>query len=111
LPRRHPETQIRVDQTRVAGQFNTCRCEVQPVFADGDRYLRPDSYGNRWKPVNPSAERDAFKDINAETAGTARELARLVRAWKQHHDTPMNGLLIDTFVQRFLLGQIGRAHV
>lgn len=107
LASRYPKTQIRVDQTIVAVQFNNFRFEVQPVFEDGDKYLRPDSYVDQWKPVNPSAERDAFKDINAETAGTARELARLVRAWKQHHDTPMNGLLIDTFVQRFLLGQEG----
>lgn len=107
LASRYPNTEIRVDQTIVAVQFNNFRFEVQPVFEDGDKYLRPDSYIDQWKTVNPSAERNVFKDINAQTGGTARRLARLVRAWKQHHDAPMNGLLIDTFVQRFLLGQEG----
>ncbi|MEL6050708.1 nucleotide-binding domain-containing protein [Corynebacterium rouxii] len=105
LVSRYPNTQIRVDQTIVAVQFNNFRFEVQPVFEDGDKYLRPDSHIDQWKSVNPSAERNAFKDINAQTAGTARKIARLVRAWKEHHRAPMNGLLIDTFVQRFLSGQ------
>lgn len=107
LKARYSTTNIRVDRTIVVVEFGDFRFEVQPVFTDEGKYLRPDSHTDQWKTVDPSAERSIFRDINLQSDGTARRLSRLARAWKQYHDAPMNGLLIDTFVQRFLSGQEG----
>lgn len=101
IRKRYPNTEIRVDQTVVVVQFQNFKFEVQPTFPSEGQLLRPDSHDNKWKLVNPIAEKEAFRDISRETNGKSRKLARLMRAWKQKSGVKMNGLLIDTFVYRF----------
>src|SRR5699024_3581642 len=101
IRKRYPNTEIRVDQTVVVVQFQNFKFEVQPTFPSEGRLLRPDSHDNKWKLVNPIAEKEAIRDISEETNGKSRKFARLMSAWKQKSGVKMNGLLIYTFVYRF----------
>lgn len=99
---RYPATSVRVDRLVVVVQFQNFRFEIQPVFDDEDgKFLRPDTYADEWKVVNPRAEIEAFSEVNRDRSGAPRRLARLARAWKRKTGVEMNGLLIDTMVFRF----------
>lgn len=99
---RYPATSVRIDRLVVVVQFQNFRFEIQPVFDGEDgKFLRPDTYADKWKVVNPRAEIKAFSTANRDRSGDPRRLARLARAWKRKTGVEMNGLLIDTMVFRF----------
>lgn len=103
ISRHYSTSNIKVDRLVVVVEFSTFKFEVQPVFelSDGS-FSYPDTYSDSWKTTKPCEEIDAMSAINVDTNGNARKLCRLARAWKSKHDAPLNGLLIDTLVWRFL---------
>lgn len=100
---RYATIDVRVDRLVVIVQFTDFKFEVQPVFENPDgSFSYPDTYSDSWKTTKPRDEIRAMKELDEATQGNARRLCRLARAWKRKHDAPMNGLLIDTLVWRFL---------
>lgn len=99
----YPKTDIRVDRLVVVVQFSNYKFEVQPCFElDDGSFEYPDTYSDKWKTTKPRDEIQAITDLSNETAGRARDLCRLIRAWNRKHEGGMGGLLIDTLVWRFL---------
>lgn len=104
LKARYPSTEIRVDQCVVRVQFtsNKFKFEVQPAFENDDgSFDYPDTKSESWKVTKPRHEITATKDCNDRTSKNMRNLARMVRAWKDTNGVVMGGLLIDTLVHRF----------
>lgn len=107
LNRRYPKTLIRVDRLVVKVQFGDFKFEVQPVFETDDGHFEyPDTLKDRWRITKPREEIKAISELDGSTGGKARKLCRLTRAWKKQHTVPINGLLIDTLVHRYLTSQL-----
>lgn len=103
LKHRYPTTAIDVDRLVVKVQFGDFKFEVQPAFETDDGHFEyPDTYKDCWKRTKPRDEIEAIREIDVLTGGKARKLCRLTRAWKKKHDVPINGLLIDTLVHRYM---------
>lgn len=58
--------------------------------------------GGSWGRTVPMPEIEAMDALHGATNRNARKLARMVRAWKDYNGVTMGGLLIDTYVHRFL---------
>lgn len=107
LKHRYPKTSIRVDALVVKVEFGNFKFEVQPVFETDDGYFEyPDTYRDQWRVTKPREEIEAISELDGSTTGKARRLCRLTRTWKRKHSVPINGLLIDTLVHRYLTSQL-----
>lgn len=107
LKHRYPKTAIDVDRLVVKVQFGDFKFEVQPVFDTVDGHFEyPDTYKDCWKLTKPRDEIEVIRELDGTTGGKARKLCKLTRAWKKKHDVPINGLLIDTLVHRYLTAQL-----
>ncbi len=78
--------------------------EIVPCFENTDgSFTFPDSNGGgSWRTTNPKPEIMAVNALNNLTNKNLKRLCRMIRAWKEKHDVPMCGLLIDTFAYNFL---------
>lgn len=78
--------------------------EVLPVFVNQAKtYTYPDTNsGGVWRTTNPRAEIVAFRTRNAACNGNLVWLCRMMRAWRNHWDVPIGGLLIDTLAYQFI---------
>jgi hypothetical protein len=85
--------------------------EIMPGIMKSDNsFVYPVSNnGGYWGLTNPLPEIEAMNQIQRETARNAKKLARMVRAWKEYHGVNMGGLLIDTYVYRFLKDYEGKS--
>lgn len=101
----YPSTKMRGDGQVVVVSFSDgIVFEIVPgcKLSDGS-FIYPDTHdGGRWRITNPIPEINAVKDMNALTNKNMQQLCRMVRAWKDEHNVPMSGLLIDTLAGRFL---------
>lgn len=80
------------------------RFEVVPGFPfdDGRVYFPDSNDGGSWKTTNPKPEIKAIADRDAAKNGNLKNLAKMVRAWRDHNSVYMGGLLVDTFCYRFI---------
>lgn len=78
--------------------------EIVPCFENEDgSFIFPDSNGGgSWRTTNPRPEMNAISSMNSITNKNLRRLCRMIRAWKEEHNVPMGGLLIDTFAYNFI---------
>lgn len=106
IKKTYPLTDIGGDgQVVKVGFCDDVYFEVVPCFLNKDNqsYTYPDSNnGGSWKITNPIPEIDTINDLNNKTNKNLKRLCRMARAWKDTHDVPMGGLLIDTLAHRFL---------
>ena len=88
--------------------------EVVPAFAlDDGSHIYPDSNGGgQWRKTNPIPEISAIQA--SPYSQNLKWLCRMTRAWKNHCNVPMGGLLIDTLCYRFINGwkyrEQGKSH-
>lgn len=100
----YPSHKVRVDGQVVIVPFKNQDVEVVPCFeeADGTFTYADNNQGGKWRNCNPRAELKAFKELNDERNNKLRDLAKMVRAWKDQYGVKMSGFLIDTTTYRFL---------
>ncbi|WP_125558210.1 SMODS domain-containing nucleotidyltransferase [Pseudoalteromonas rubra] len=100
----YKKTEIRGDGQVVVVTFkDKTQFEICPVFRQNDgRYMYPDTNkGGSWPICNSDSELLAFKELNTQRKGHLRRLSKMVRAWKERHEVPMSGFLIDTLCYKF----------
>lgn len=81
------------------------RFELLPVFVNNaETFTFADSNGGgSWKTCDPRAEMNAFSARNTATAnGNLKAIGRMARIWRDKHDVPMSGMLIDTLAFQFI---------
>ena len=82
--------------------------EILPVFVnkDGKSFTFADTNGGgSWKVCNPRAEMEDFSVRNSVTAnGNLKAVCRMTRIWRDKHDVPMSGMLIDTLAYQWIPG-------
>jgi hypothetical protein len=80
--------------------------EVLPAFSNivGGYTFADSNGGGVWRECKPKQEMDAFAQRNKDCNLNLVELARMVRAWRDNNNVPMNGMLIDTLAYQFIGG-------
>jgi len=105
LQKTYPSSYIKGDgQVIVVSFTDGITFEIVPCFENTDNsFTFPDSNnGGSWKTTNPRPEINAINTLNNNTNKNLKRLCRMIRAWKEEHDVPMGGLLVDTFAYNFL---------
>lgn len=99
----YSKTDISADGQVVDVNFNNGLIEVVPAFENDDKSFQyPDTHkGGSWKTTNPRPEKGQCKDDDSNSAGTFRDLTRMIRVWKNHQGFVFQGILIDTLVHNF----------
>lgn len=84
--------------------------ELMPciVNADGSYTYPVSNAGGSWGKTNPVPEIGTMDYVHSSTKGNARKLARMVRSWKETNNVDIGGLLIDTYVYKFLQSYLYR---
>lgn len=97
-------TNIRGDGQVVVVQFSNHLIEVCPCFKQKDlSYIYPDcNNGGVWKKTHPRPEINEMNSFNLTTNGNFKNLAKIIRAWKNKCGVKIGGLLIDTLCYEFL---------
>ena len=101
----YPTSDISGDGQVVVVKFDDgVTYEVLPAFANNDGgYTFPDARnGGSWRDCKPKQETGAFEERNRACNGNVVELSRMVRAWRDYNNVPMNGMLIDTLTYQFI---------
>lgn len=105
IAKTYPATEVGGDGQVVVVAFSDgIRFEVVPGFeyTDGS-FAYPDSnQGGSWRTTNPRPEIKAVSDRDKECNSNLKNLAKMVRAWRDHHGVYMGGLAVDTFCYRFI---------
>jgi hypothetical protein len=101
---RYPNTSVSGDGQVVVVEFNNHRVEILPGFLQNDgAYRYGDTHdGGTWD--NYCAPRAEIREVNTANQTSNRNLKRIckmLRAWKNKHGAPMNGMLIDTLAYKF----------
>jgi hypothetical protein len=80
--------------------------EILPAFANttGGYTFADTKNGGSWRQCKPKQEMDSFGQRNKDCKGNLIELSRMVRAWRDKNNVPMNGMLIDTLTYQFIGG-------
>ena len=82
--------------------------EILPVFVNkhGKSFTFADTNGGgTWRVCNPRAEMEDFAMRNSVTAnGNLKAICRMTRIWRDKHDVPMSGTLIDTLAYQWIPG-------
>lgn len=78
--------------------------EIVPVFINkDDSYTYADANnGGAWKKCKPKHEIDAFLGRDLESNRNLVMLGRMVRAWRDHNNVNISGMLIDTLAYQFM---------
>lgn len=78
--------------------------EVVPSFLNEKKsYIYPEpAEGGIWKRFNPLREIQVVEEQNYLYNGKIKHLARMMRAWKNTHEVPLSGILLDTLVLYFM---------
>jgi len=105
IQKTYDKTFIKADGQVIGVNFTDGICfEIVPTFTNNDNsFTFPDSNnGGSWKTTNPKPEIKAINEKNQEWNKNLKRLCRMIRVWKDVHNVPMGGLLIDTFAHNFL---------
>jgi len=101
----YPSSSLGADGQVVVINFTDgTRFEVLPGFLNkAGGYIYPDTNnGGSWKTTDPKPEIKAMKDRDDLYNGNLRRLCRMIRIWKDEHNVPIKGLLIDTLAFQFM---------
>lgn len=102
--KRYSTTDVRGDGQVVVISFSNYVIEVCPGFLQSDgSYKYPDSHnGGKWKKTNPIPEMEEIDELNNIANNNLKNLAKMVRSWKNKCGVKIGGLLIDTLCYEFL---------
>lgn len=101
----YPSSALGADGQVVVINFTDgTKFEVLPAFENvAGTYTYPDTNGGgSWKTTDPKPEIRAMKDRDALYNDNLRRLCRMMRMWKEKHNVPIKGLLIDTLAYQFM---------
>lgn len=103
LKNRYPKTDISADGQVVVIEFCNYTVELVPGFKqEDDRFKYPDTNdGGSWKYTDPLPEIETSQLMISNTNGNFRNVANVVRAWKNKQGFKFGGLLIDTLTYKF----------
>jgi hypothetical protein len=105
LKNTYPSSSLGADGQVVIINFSDgTKFEVLPAFLNqAGTYTYPDSNrGGSWCITDPKPEIKAMKERDQLYNGNLRRLCRMMRTWKERHNVPIKGLLIDTLAYQFI---------
>ena len=109
--RTYANTYLGADGQVVALNFTDgIRFEILPVFVNSaNTFTFADSNnGGSWKTCDPRAEMAAFSARDSVANGNLKAIGRMARIWRDKHDVPMSGMLIDTLAYQLIADWVHR---
>ncbi len=107
LEKTYPRTEMRADGQVVVVLFSDgMQIEVVPFIerSSSRGFYFPDTHDDgSWKETDPKGEQETFFDLSRIANGNAVKIGRIMRAWRRKHNVPISGILLDTFITRFLI--------
>lgn len=103
LKEKYSSTDIKGDGQVVVITFSKYKIELVPGFKQNDdSYKYPDTHdGGSWKITKPLLEINESNNMINSTF-TYKDLCQMIREWKANNGVTICGILIDTFVKKFL---------
>ena len=102
----YPSTRLKADGQVIIIPFSDgMKFELVPAFlhSNGRQFIYPDSNNcGSWKTTDPKSEQETMAAMNQATNGNLIRLCRMVRAWKNKNNVPIDGILIDTLAYNFI---------
>jgi hypothetical protein len=107
IKKTYSSTTVRGDGQVVVIDFSSSNdvIEICPCFRNADdSFTYPDSNnGGKWKKTDPIPEQEESEKMKEISNNVFIHLCQMVRAWKNNKSVKINGLLIDTLVNEFLI--------
>jgi len=101
----YPDTLVNEQKYLIVPFPDGMKIEIIPGFSGPRKsniiYPEPRGEGS-WQSFNPLREIEVINEYNYNYGGKIRHLARITRAWKNLHQVPIPGILIDTMVMMFM---------
>lgn len=108
IGRTYPTSYTGADGQIIAVNFDDgIRFEVLPVFVNSSKTFTfaDANAGGSWKSCDPRGEMATFAARDTVTAnGNLKAICRMARIWRDRHNVPMSGMLIDTLAYQFIAG-------
>ncbi|MCH5462742.1 nucleotidyltransferase [Lactobacillus sp. LC28-10] len=100
LQERYSRTDIRGDGQVVVIALNKGTIELVPGFKRSDgQYDYPDTHdGGSWQQTNPDNQISQANCDNINSSGKYTEVAKAIRAWRDHVGVPLKGIVIDSIL-------------
>ncbi|MGH1556987.1 SMODS domain-containing nucleotidyltransferase [Caulobacter segnis] len=104
IENRYPNTTMRGDGQVVVVAFNSLTVEVIPGFsAAGGQFQICDTHnGGSFKTTDPVAQEVALNTSDLLKNGNARQLVRMIKAWKYVCNVPIKSFQIEILVPEYL---------
>lgn len=101
---RYPNTTMRGDGQVVVVAFNSLTVEVIPAFsaAGGQFQICDTNNGGSFKLTDPAAQVSELNTADVWKNGNARQIIRMVKAWKYVCNVPIKSFQIEILVPEFL---------
>lgn len=105
LEDKYPSTTISQDGQIVAVAFETYLIEVLPFFWDEQNkaFLFPDTNaGGKWRTCRPWVEVAELDEADRISRGKARDLVKMMKAWKRVCEVPIKSLVLELLASSFV---------
>ncbi len=103
-----PNTDVSADGQAVVAPFQTYNVDIVPAFryVSGEltgQYLIADpTASGRWRLSNPIAEYNWLRNTDAETAGKATHLIKMLKAWKRECNVEIKSVCLEILASVFV---------
>lgn len=97
-------TVLNQEDPSIMVNFITFNVRVKPAFFQADRnYLVPNiKDGGKWVIISPQSERQHLTESNNRSKGNTIRLIRMLKAWKEHRDVPIDSFTLELSAVEFL---------
>jgi hypothetical protein len=104
----NPDTAIKADGQAVVMPFGTYSVDVVPSFRytsgefNGQYCIADTTDGGRWRRTNPVAEFNWLQEVDVAALGKAREVVKMLKAWKRHCNVDLKSVCIEIAATKFV---------
>lgn len=106
IEKTYSNTKLKADGQIISISFSDgINFEVLPAFINenGTSYIFANSNnGGSWKITNPQAEIMAIRLMDSQCNSNLKRLCRMSRAWKDHNNVDISGVLLDILSYNFI---------
>lgn len=99
-----PRTDLSADGQVVKAPFTSFAVEVVPAFRcnDGTYLTCHTANGGSWRASNPVAENRVIVDLDVACGNKAKNLIRMLKAWKRNCDVSLKSIALEIAVCSFV---------
>jgi len=103
LKERFPSARIRADRPAVVVEFSDLNYDIIPAFQAGAEFVCyiPGPFSG-WITASPDAHQAYVNDCDYRSQGIAKNMARLLKAWKYANDVPVSSFYLEMYAATYM---------